>query len=195
MVKFKKNLPRNNEERDRTQNKLESSIANIFSKKWSKMSVREMFGAFLRMLKKEVYIPDPPSDNDNGGPEINVISAEGNKEGFPKRFSFLAAKLHEELLASQSIMQKTFLSRSTRSHDIRFAALQDKHEETPPPEYNSDTDIVTFRQSNVKKRPRLPRSRNVSEGVDATTDPENSVAVVQMEFPQLGTHFVETCWV
>ncbi len=85
------------------------------------------------------------------------------------------------------------MTRSTRSHDVSIGQLDEKsgNEQDSVPEYNSDSEL-TFRSRNVKKRPRIPRSRNVSESLDIVGSPDTTV--VQVDMPN-GTQFLEMCWI
>ncbi|CAL8089111.1 unnamed protein product [Orchesella dallaii] len=167
-------------------NKLETSVANIFNKSWTTVGVSELFSAFSRMLKKEVIIIDRnPS-------EPGLMEIFGNDKN--KRFSFLNSRLQTDFLASQTFIRESFslMTRTTRSHDVTIEGLdQTMNEEDLPPEYSSDSEL-TFRTQKIKKRPRVPRSRNVSESVDV---PEVvATSVVEVDLPS-GSHMLEMCWI
>lgn len=194
MKRYKDKLPERDLERDKTQDKLEASLTKLFSKHWTQMTFSELLNSFLRMLKKEVIIVDKgvASKGNDGGEATNN---NGGQASGNKRVSFLATRLQADFLASQTFIRESFslMTRSTRSHDVNIGQHMEKSgdEQDSIQEYNSDSEL-TFRSRNVKKRPRIPRSRNVSESLDIVAPSDTTL--VQVDLPN-GVQFLEMCWI
>lgn len=190
MNKYKTKLPDRDLERDKTQDKLEASLTKLFSKHWTQMTFSELLNSFLRMLKKEVIIVDKGVAKKEA-----MIGDDSGQASGSKRVSFLATRLRVDFLASQTFIRESFslMTRSTRSHDGYTGQHTEKSgdEQDSVPDYNSDSEL-TFRSRNVKKRPRILRSRNVSESLD--TNASSDTTVVQVDSPN-GTQFLEMCWI